>query len=117
VKLPNAENAIITQDKLTEYLLSPSHLIGKWKARFFLSIGFSKTKTDDLKSALLHVAKSGEVTNRQTTDFGIKYVVDGVIRGPSGKTANVRTVWVQEQGQDQPRLVTAYPVQQIGENA
>jgi lysophospholipid acyltransferase (LPLAT)-like uncharacterized protein len=110
MKLPNAENAIIPSDKLTDYLLSQSHLIGRWKARFFLSIGFRETKVDELKDALINVAKNGEVKATITTEFGVKYVVGGVILGPGGRRAAIRTVWVVETGQDRPRLVTAYPL-------
>jgi hypothetical protein len=110
MKLPNAENAIIASDKLTDYLLSQSHRIGRWKARFFLSIGFRETKVDELKNALINVAGNGEVKATITTEFGVKYVVEGVILGPSGRRAGIRTVWVVETGQSQPRLATAYPL-------
>lgn len=110
VKLPNAEHAIIPSDKLTDYLLSKSHLIGRWKARFFFSIGFREEKADELQDALMNVAKNGEVKSTITTDFGVKYVVEGVILGPSGRRAGIRTVWVVETGQDRPRLITAYPL-------
>lgn len=110
MKLPNAENAIVPSDKLADYLLSQSHLIGRWKARFFLSIGFRETRVDELKDALIDVAKKGQVKSTITTEFGIKYVVEGVILGPSGRRSVIRTVWVVETGQDRPRLVTAYPL-------
>jgi predicted ATP-grasp superfamily ATP-dependent carboligase len=110
VKLPNAENAIIASDKLTDYLLSRSHLIGRWKARFFASIGFSETRVDELKNALIDVAKNGEVKATIRTDFGVKYVVEGVISGPSGRRAVILTVWFIKTGQDRPRLITAYPL-------
>jgi predicted ATP-grasp superfamily ATP-dependent carboligase len=110
VKLPNAERAIIPSDKLTDYLLSKSHLIGRWKARFFLSIGFSEAKADELKDALMYVAKTGEVKSAITTDFGVKYTLEGVILGPSGRSAAIRTVWIVETGQDRPRLITSHPL-------
>ena len=110
LKLPNAEQAIIPSDKVTDYLLSKSHLIGRWKARFFLSIGFSEAKADELKDALMNVARTGEVKSAITSDFGVKYVVEGVISGPGGRRAVIRTVWVVETGQDRPRLITAYPL-------
>ncbi|MFH1625744.1 MAG: DUF6883 domain-containing protein [Pseudomonadota bacterium] len=68
-----------------------SHLIGRWKARFFLSIGFRETRVDELKDALMDVAKKGQVKSTITTEFGIKYVVEGVILGPSGRRSVIRT--------------------------
>jgi len=110
MKLPNAEHAIIASDKLSDYLLSRSHLVGRWKARFFLSIGFTEERGDELKEALMNVAKNGEVKSAITTGFGVKYVVEGVISGPSGRRAAIQTVWIAETGQDRPRLITAYPL-------
>jgi len=110
MKLPNAERAIIPSDKLSDYLLSKSHLIGRWKARFFLSIGFSEEKADELKDALMNVAKNGEIKSTIKTDFGVKFVVEGVIWGPGGRRAAIRTIWIAETGQDRPRLITAYPL-------
>jgi len=72
MKLPNAEHAIVPSDKLSDYLLSESHLIGKWKARFFLSIGFSEEKADELQDALMNVARNGEIKSTIKTDFGVK---------------------------------------------
>jgi len=110
VKLPNGEHAIIASDKLSDYLLSKSHLVGRWKARFFLSIGFKEEDVSELKDALMNVGKNGEVKTAITTDFGVKYTVEGVISGPSGRKAAIRTVWIVEIGQDRPKLVTAYPL-------
>ena len=42
MKLPNRENAYIPPRKLTEYLLSETHSIGKSKAKFFRAIGFDE---------------------------------------------------------------------------
>jgi hypothetical protein len=63
----------VTCDELADYLLSRTHLIGRWKARFFLSIGFRETRIDELKDALIDVAKKGEVKSKITTEFGVKY--------------------------------------------
>jgi hypothetical protein len=110
MKLPNAEHAIVDSDKLTDYLLSKRHLIGRWKARFFFSVGFRKEKADELKEALLHVARNGEVKSTISTEFGVKYIVEGMITGPSGRKAAIHTVWIVDTGQHRPRLVTAYPL-------
>lgn len=109
MKLPNAENALVPSDKLTNYLLSKSHPVGRWKASFFRSMGFNERNVDELRDALANIAKKGEVKNTTTSDFGVKYVVEGWIAGPEGNTANIHTVWVMETNEERPRLVTAYP--------
>jgi hypothetical protein len=40
VKLPNADQARVEREKITEYLLSTSHPDGRSKAEFFSRFGF-----------------------------------------------------------------------------
>jgi hypothetical protein len=40
---------------------------------------------------------------------GKKYIVDGQIETPIGKTPIVRTIWIVDTGESIARLVTAYP--------
>jgi hypothetical protein len=80
------------------------------EGELFFSIGFSEEKADELKDALMNVAKNGEIKSTIKTDFGVKYVVEGVISGPAGRRADIRTIWITETGQDRPRLITAYPL-------
>lgn len=42
VTLPGAERAVIEAAKLRDYLLSPSHPIGRFKAAFFVPLGYSQ---------------------------------------------------------------------------
>jgi hypothetical protein len=49
------------------------------------------------------------VTNTVVSAHGRKYIIDGLIDSPSGASAAIRTVWIIEQGESIPRLVTAYP--------
>lgn len=44
--LPHAEHAIIERAKLEHYLLSFSHPVGRFKARFFASLGFSADRSE-----------------------------------------------------------------------
>ena len=41
--LPNAEDAYIPPEKLTDYLLLETHAVGKSKAKFFRSHGYKTT--------------------------------------------------------------------------
>jgi len=109
MNLTNSEETVVPNEKLTHYLLSKSHLVGRWKASFFRSIGFNETNVNELKDALLSVANSGEVKSRTTSAFGVKYVVEGKIYAPNGRNVSIQTVWVVESGEIRPRLVTAYP--------
>ncbi|HET7673949.1 MAG TPA: hypothetical protein VFL54_00355 [Gammaproteobacteria bacterium] len=42
MKLPNAGAAVILPEKVRDYLLSPTHPIGRYKAAFFRSQGYVK---------------------------------------------------------------------------
>ncbi len=108
MKLPNAERAYIPLPKLTDYLLSETHAIGRAKAAFFYKIGFTRERAEDLRVALLGLARTGDVTDVVETLYGMKYVVDGELHAPMGESIKIRTVWIVEKGEEWPRFVTAY---------
>ncbi|MEA2085294.1 MAG: hypothetical protein U9O82_13860 [Thermodesulfobacteriota bacterium] len=107
--LPNCEQAHIPELKLTNYLLSETHAVGKAKAKFFRSLGYTEANAHQLANALLMIAKSEEVSQKITTIYGTKYIVEGEVVTPSGNTSRIRTVWVVEPHDQRPRFVTAYP--------
>ena len=109
MKLPNYENAYISKSKIAEYLLSETHILGKTKAVFFTSMGYSSDNWQVLKEDLLSIASSADIHEEISTDFGMKYILDGVVESPSGKTINLRTVWITEKSSNNPRLITAFP--------
>jgi hypothetical protein len=47
------------------------------------------------------------VVKSMETTHGHKYILDGRIEAPGGKTAQVRTVWIVDRGLARPRLITA----------
>jgi hypothetical protein len=108
MKLPNAGNAVVSQ-KMLEYLLSESHPRGRRKAAFFGGLGFVRHEWQVLATALKNQAELYEVSELVESEFGTRYVIDGVIEGPHRIRANVRTVWLVENGEDTARLITAYP--------
>ena len=109
MKLPNGENAEIPLSKLVDYLLSLTHPVGKWKARVFQKYGFHAGNVDLLRNGLLAIAKSEDIEERIRSQHGIKYIIDGTLRGPLKAAIDVRTIWIVETGKDVPRFVTAYP--------
>jgi len=52
---------------------------------------------------------AGDVDWQAETQHGQKYGVSGTLTGPNGKSSEVVTVWIIMIGQQNPRLVTAYP--------
>jgi len=111
VKLPFGERAYVAPSKEADYLLSQTHPVGRWKAKVFRSAGFDETNLSELEEALLSMARSDDVTSAEQTAHGTKYVVEGEIATPSGRTLSVRTVWIVESDSETPRLATAYALQ------
>jgi hypothetical protein len=110
VKLPNYDNAIVPREKIVDYLLSLAHRDGRSKAIFFFSFGFSIETWQTLADALRHHAAAHEVAKIESTPFGARYVVEGELAAPDGRTPLVRVVWFVDTGEDVPRLATAYPL-------
>lgn len=110
MKLPNRNNVIISREKLVQYILSETHALGRFKAKFFLDHGFNKTNVQLFENCLRNIAKSEDVGDASHSPYGIKYVIDGEVKTPNGKRVKLRTVWIIEKGEMRPRFVTIYPV-------
>ena len=108
VKVPNEEAARIDEAKLREYLLSPTHPVGRFKAQFFRRLGYSRDDHHVLASDLLALLQN-EIATTTENEFGTKYVVSGWIETPNGEVQRIVTVWMTRVGEDSPDLVTAYP--------
>ena len=109
MKLPNAQEAIVDERKVREYLLSPSHPVGRFKARYFGSIGFPPEAWPEFVSALRRLAAEGEAEMLEDSEYGKKYSVRGQLAGRGARPAEVESVWIVRAGEDTPRLVTVYP--------
>lgn len=109
MELPNIHLAIVEREKITEYLLNDAHPDNGGKALFFSGLGFTRKEWPTLAQAFLRVTRENEVAISVESSHGIKYIVDGALSTPLGKSPTVRTVWIVDQGNENPRLVTAYP--------
>lgn len=109
MKLPNAESAFIPKEKLTQYLLSETHPVGRAKAAFFRTAGYNDSTVSLLEARLLELARANEVTQVNETNRGTKFVIEGEITTPSRRSVRLRTVWIIEPHEPRPRFVTAYP--------
>jgi hypothetical protein len=109
MKLPNVQSAVVEPEKIVDYILNPAHPDNRGKAQFFLGLGFQREECWQLAAAIRKVAEGHDVAKSMASPHGRKYIIDGRIETPSGKTPRVRTVWIVDRGFDTPRLVTAYP--------
>jgi hypothetical protein len=117
MRVPGADTAIVSQEKIVGYLLNPLHPDGAGKARFFDALGFHPDQWTILADALRNVIARSETTSLVDSAHGVKYIVDGAIDTPSGRIVWIRTVWIIDAGKSAPRLVTAYPHEQGASDA
>lgn len=113
MKLPNLETAVVEEAKITAYLLSEENSGGK--SAFFSAFGFTLVDWRQLSSALIEHASRHEVKHISQTKHGDKYIIEGAMQTPDGRSPQVRSVWIVDVGKEAPRLVTAYPME--GDNA
>ncbi|MBU2611933.1 MAG: hypothetical protein KJ606_13460 [Chloroflexi bacterium] len=59
----------------------------------------------------MSIAQSGQVEETEKSPFGTKFIVNGELETPKGVMIRIRTIWIIEEGQDNPRFITAYPVE------
>ena len=64
--LPNAELAEIDPQKLHGYLLSKTHPVGRFKARFFAALGYAAERWQELEADLRmqHLTQDAEPASR-----------------------------------------------------
>lgn len=108
MNLPNARSAIISPEKIRDYLLSPVHPVGRYKAAFFRSHGYEQSNWTTL-AADIRAVLTAEARLMEKTEYGDKYMITSHIVGPSRRRFGITTVWIILSGEDAPRLVTAYP--------
>lgn len=109
MKIPNASRAIIETTKLRDYLLSPSHPVGRFKAPFFAALGYSQEQWPQLEADLRAQLVLHDAQPAAASPYGQKYEIRAILIGPSGRSAEVVSIWIILAGEDAPRLVTAYP--------
>jgi hypothetical protein len=109
VLIPNADRATIEPVKLRDYLPSSTHPIARFKARFFVALGFTADRWAELAEALRihHLTQDAEPA--PATVHGQKYTIRAILNGPTGQAATVVSVWFIPTRSDVPRFVTAYP--------
>ena len=106
--LPNVSNAVVEPSKVRDYLLSPSHPVGRFKAVVFLALGYTQEDWEKLRDDLLAVARTGQALPSEPSVYGQKYEVSGKLTGPNGQVGYFKTIWLVESEKSAPRFLTAY---------
>ena len=83
--------------------------MGRFKAPFFLALGYAQEQWRQLEADLRAQHLSQEARPAATSPYGQKYEIRGILTGANGHSAEVVSVWIILAGEDAPRFVTAYP--------
>lgn len=86
-----------------------SHPVGRFKAAFFSSLGYTKENWKRFETDLRQQHLTKDATLQRQTSYGRKYEICNKIKGPSGKTKDVISIWIILVDEKTPRFVTAYP--------
>lgn len=109
MRLPGVDRAVVEAAKIRDYLLSDSHPVGRFKASFFVALGYSAPAWEGLAADLRRHAMDNEALATEANQYGQKFEVRGSLAGPTGRSAAVVAVWIVLRGEDLPRFVTAFP--------
>ncbi len=108
MKLPNADRAIVSIEKLHGYSLDMAHPEGKHKARVFAALfGFTAADAEKLCDMILDAVSTQEAVEGVTDEHGTRYRVDFEAQGLRG-VVTIRTAWHIDAGETVPRLVSCY---------
>ena len=105
--LPNAKNAVIPIEKLTKYSLNKDKDPDKAFA-FRSALGYTPKNAERLIENVHGNIRTCEAVFKGNNGFGKVYECILNIVGENGKTANVLTSWIVENGTDYPRLTSIY---------
>jgi hypothetical protein len=109
LKLPNADRAVIPEEKLRDYLLDARHRANRGKARLFAALGYERQSWERLASDLRDQHLSQDAVEVRADSHGRRCRIDANLRGPRGE-ATIRSVWIVDIETGVPRFVTAYQV-------
>jgi hypothetical protein len=108
MRIPGADRALISEEKIVEYLLNIDHPDGGPKARVLAHAGFDVSRPQELAEALKQQHLSQDARPGRRSPFGIKYEVTESLNGPKGSVL-ITSVWMIRHGESYPRLITIIP--------
>lgn len=109
MRLPRADRAIVDDAKVRDYLLSPEHPVGRFKARVFTAAGYQPHQWQRLRDDLRALASSLDVTAAAPDAYGQRWVGSGTLIGPLGRALPIVVVWLIPSEGEPPRQTAAYP--------
>ena len=100
-------NAVIAQEKLTEYLLQQQARGDK--SAFLARAGYTPQRPEQLLHDLRSQILTREAERLEANAFGQYYEIRGTLRGPNGVELLVRTIWMTEHLSGIAKFITLIP--------
>ena len=100
-------NAIISERKLTEYLLN--YRKRNDKSLWLLKAGYHTENWNRLERDIRSQLLTLEAVFVEENQFGIVYEITGTLNGPNNKSLNVRSIWMKEYESELTKFITMYP--------
>lgn len=95
LRLPNAENAILPDEKFTKYLLGGDNAKGLAKGKAFTSrLGYDINNWKSLQKELKEGVLKYPATYKGETEYGKKYEQQMILYGKKNVPANVIVGWM-----------------------
>ena len=107
-----AQDTIISERKIKEYLLTPR--TEDDKAGFLALAGYSLQNWRELERDLRREVERGDALLIRTTQYGEMYHIKGQLKGPNGTNLDVITVWIKLHATGETRFVTLIPDKEAG---
>ena len=107
--LPNYKHALIPDAKLSKYALNKEHPTGKHKAVAFERVlGYNINNKDLLIQEVRRGLSVNAAKMRPKTEYGQPFEVPMNIKGVNGRVAKLKTGWIVDNGETEPRLTSIY---------
>lgn len=108
MRIPGVDRALISTEKIVQYLLNYDHPDGASKARVLAHAGFDREHPQVLELALREQHLTCEARRGKPSPFGEKYEITRLLTGPTGAVL-VTSIWIIRQAESFPRLITIVP--------
>ena len=105
MKLP--ADTLIARAKLADYLLR--RLPENDKSRFLATAGYMRNDAARLEADLRSQLLGLEAGFVETTEYGDKYCIRGILTGPNGRPLHVASFWMTENATGITKFITLYP--------
>lgn len=108
MKLPGGEDVEIDPRKLVDYALSPTHPVGKHKARLFMSrLGLTQADAAVLVSALRAAAASHDAVLTKADTWGQRWQIDFIFQF-GALSAMITSGWIVPADGSRTRLTSVF---------